>query len=119
MVCYKDNIASRKSIINNGGVLENEISAEDGKIDQRYWISLKKRYADRYVNKRVKKSQQKIISVNEEYFTGEIILLDEDELKETLNRMEITDLEYENVYKEAEQLIDRLNVKKDNLQINI
>lgn len=43
MVCYKDNIASRKSIINNGGVLENEIPAENGKIDQRYWISLKKR----------------------------------------------------------------------------
>lgn len=40
MVCYKDNIASAKSIINNGGILENEIEAEDGKIDQRYWISL-------------------------------------------------------------------------------
>lgn len=45
MVCYKDNIGSAKSIINNGGVLENEIPAENGKIDQRYWISLKKRYA--------------------------------------------------------------------------
>lgn len=39
MVCDKDNIASRKSIINNGGVLENEI-IEDGKIEQRFWINL-------------------------------------------------------------------------------
>jgi len=40
MVCYKDNIGSAKSIINNGGVLENEIIYEDGTIDQRYWIEL-------------------------------------------------------------------------------
>lgn len=37
MVCDKDNIGSAKSIINNGGVLENEII--DGEvIEQRYWI---------------------------------------------------------------------------------
>ena len=30
MVCYKDNIGSRKSIINKCGVLENEIPAVDG-----------------------------------------------------------------------------------------
>lgn len=41
MVCYKDNIGSSKSIIKNGGILENEIPAEDGKIDQRYWITIK------------------------------------------------------------------------------
>ncbi|MBL4934577.1 GNAT family N-acetyltransferase [Clostridium sp. YIM B02515] len=40
MVCYRDNIGSAKSIINNGGVLENEIMNEDGTIDQRYWIEL-------------------------------------------------------------------------------
>lgn len=39
MVCDKDNIASAKSIIKNGGILENEI-LKDGKIIQRYWISL-------------------------------------------------------------------------------
>ena len=39
MVCDKDNIGSAKSIIKNGGVLENEI-AEDGVIEQRYWITL-------------------------------------------------------------------------------
>ena len=37
MVCDKDNIGSAKSIINNGGVLENEIMG-DGVIVQRYWI---------------------------------------------------------------------------------
>ncbi len=40
MVCDKDNIGSRKSIINNGGILENEIVDEDGNIEQRYWINL-------------------------------------------------------------------------------
>ena len=39
MVCDKDNIGSMKSIVHNGGVLENEIEV-DGKIEQRYWISL-------------------------------------------------------------------------------
>jgi len=39
MVCDKDNIASAKAIIRNGGVLENEIE-EDGNIEQRYWIQL-------------------------------------------------------------------------------
>ena len=47
---------------------------------------------------------------------GKIILLDEDELKEALNRMEITDLEYKNVYREANQLIEKLKDKKDELQ---
>lgn len=39
MVCDKDNIGSAKSIINNGGVLENEITV-DGVEVQRYWIKL-------------------------------------------------------------------------------
>ena len=39
MVCDKDNIGSAKSIINNGGVLENEIIC-DGVIEQRYWIEV-------------------------------------------------------------------------------
>ncbi|MDE7131110.1 MAG: GNAT family N-acetyltransferase [Lachnospiraceae bacterium] len=37
MVCDKENIGSAKSIIKNGGVLENEINV-DGVIEQRYWI---------------------------------------------------------------------------------
>ena len=40
MVCDKTNIGSAKSIINNGGILENEFVDEDGEINQRYWIDL-------------------------------------------------------------------------------
>lgn len=39
MVCDKDNIGSAKTIINNGGILENEIIS-DGVLQQRYWINL-------------------------------------------------------------------------------
>ena len=40
MVCDRDNIGSAKSIINNGGVLENEVE-KDGIVEQRYWIELR------------------------------------------------------------------------------
>lgn len=40
MTCDKDNIGSAKSIISNGGVLENEVINEEGIIEQRYWIDL-------------------------------------------------------------------------------
>jgi len=39
ITCDKSNIGSAKSIINNGGVLENEV-IEDGVVEQRYWITL-------------------------------------------------------------------------------
>ena len=39
MVCDKENIASAKSIQNNGGILENEVEVE-GVVEQRYWIKL-------------------------------------------------------------------------------
>ena len=39
MCCDKENIASAKSIIRNGGVLENEVE-DNGHIEQRYWIQL-------------------------------------------------------------------------------
>lgn len=38
MFCDKTNIASAKSIMNNGGVLENEVEI-NGVIKQRYWIN--------------------------------------------------------------------------------
>lgn len=38
--CDKDNIGSTKSIIRNGGILENEVVDEKGSITQRYWIEL-------------------------------------------------------------------------------
>ena len=41
MVCDKSNIASAKSIIKNGGILENEFLDEDGEVQQRFWINLK------------------------------------------------------------------------------
>jgi len=42
MTCNKQNIPSAKSIIRNGGVLENEI-IDEGETIQRYWISLEKK----------------------------------------------------------------------------
>jgi len=39
ITCDKSNIGSSKTIINNGGVLENEV-LEDGEIVQRYWIDI-------------------------------------------------------------------------------
>lgn len=40
LICYGiDNIGSAKLIINNGGILENEVE-ENGHIEQRYWIQL-------------------------------------------------------------------------------
>lgn len=39
MTCNKNNTGSVKSIINNGGILENEIINNEN-IEQRYWIKL-------------------------------------------------------------------------------
>ena len=40
ITCHKDNIGSAKSIMNAGGILENEVPLEDGNILQRYWIDV-------------------------------------------------------------------------------
>lgn len=40
ITCDKENIASAKTIINNGGKLENEVT-EGTRITQRYWINFK------------------------------------------------------------------------------
>ncbi|MDO4940160.1 MAG: GNAT family N-acetyltransferase [Erysipelotrichaceae bacterium] len=40
MTCNKTNIGSAKSIINNKGILENEVIDEHGEILQRYWIDI-------------------------------------------------------------------------------
>ena len=37
MVCDKENIASRRTIEKNGGILENEVEV-DGVVEQRFWI---------------------------------------------------------------------------------
>lgn len=39
VTCDKNNIGSAKTIIKNGGVLENEVEGED-RITQRYWIKI-------------------------------------------------------------------------------
>ena len=204
ITCDKENIASSKTIIANGGKLENEVvdDAHLGKsgILQRYWISLKKRFANKYVGYRAKKTEQKIISVADEYFNGdiyyynfievnspiiipngkciidnnykwiefydysskikltaiydenskiiewyfdiareigkddgipyeddlyldvvvtpngEVTLLDEDELNEAYNKREMTKEEYENAYKQSEQLMNKLKNNKDKLK---
>lgn len=42
ITCDKDNIASAKTIMKNGGVLENELIEQNGNIVQRYWIALQR-----------------------------------------------------------------------------
>ncbi len=70
---YKDNIASIKSIISNGGILENEVKMPNGKINQRYWITLKKRYANRH---KLEKPNSDLIylvkSFEENCFNGDV-----------------------------------------------
>ena len=39
--CYKENVASKKTIINAGGILEREYQTDDDKIVEIYWIELK------------------------------------------------------------------------------
>ena len=203
VTCDKENIGSSKTIIANGGVLENEVIDEvklsKSGIIQRYWISLKKRYADRFVGNRAI-AKLKMISVKDKYFSGDIYfynfievkdkifipngkcimdnnykwlefydyssrvklttiydenneiiewyfdiarevgkedgvayeddlyldvvvtpsgninLLDEDELKEAFDKREMTKEEYDEAYKIANDLMEKLKNKKDKLQ---
>lgn len=39
ITCGKNNLGSAKTIMKDGGILENEV-AEDGKVVHRYWIQL-------------------------------------------------------------------------------
>ena len=75
MTCNKNNVASARTIIKNGGILENEVN-ENNKVVQRYWISLKKRYADgRNKANHILESDFKNIRVDNEEFKGNISLL--------------------------------------------
>ena len=40
VTCYKDNIGSKKTILNNNGLLENEYVDDNGNIILRYWIDV-------------------------------------------------------------------------------
>lgn len=39
LTCDKDNVASAKTIVNNGGILENEIETPE-RVTQRWWITV-------------------------------------------------------------------------------
>lgn len=87
LTCDKENIGSVKTIIANGGKLENEV-LDEAKISktgviQRYWISLKKRYADRYVGNRAS-ADLKMISTTDDYFSGDIYYYDFINVKEKI-----------------------------------
>lgn len=71
MDCNKTNVASRKSIINNGGVLENEVYVNNELI-QRFWISLKKRFADRKVGGKSNNTIFETKSIESKDFTGDV-----------------------------------------------
>lgn len=199
MTCDKTNVASRKSIIKNGGILENEVYV-DNVLLQKFWISLKKRYADRHFGGKSNDTIFETKSVETKNFTGdicyyhfkdiaekmyipngkcilddgyewiefydynskiklsavyddkstiiewyfdvarrigkennvpyeddlyldvvvrpngEIILLDEDELKEAYDRFEVSKAEFEMAYDEANKLIEKLTGNKDKLE---
>lgn len=79
ITCDKENIASSKTIIANEGILENEVIDEVNLVEsgtiQRYWISLKKRFATDVDNMPiVDEVERKIINVNEDCFKGDIVL---------------------------------------------
>ena len=40
VTCDKSNIGSAKTILKNGGVLENEVLQENGEFTQRYWTEI-------------------------------------------------------------------------------
>lgn len=198
---YTGNIGSWKVMEKCGGKLENIIIEEEtGLPIKRYWISLKKRYADRHVGNKANKTILKSISVEDDFFKGDIyfynfidvkdkilipnekcimdnnykwlefydyssrikltaiydenneiiewyfdiareigkdngipyeddmyldvvvtpssdvILLDEDELKEAFERKEMTKHEYDEAYKIAYDLMEKLKNNKNKLQ---
>ena len=198
---YTENIGSWKVIEECGGRLENiVVEKETGLPVKRYWISLKKRYAIRYISNKDVQIDLKVISVQDDFFTGdiyfykfydvkektfisngkciidnnykwlefydyssrikltaiydennesiewyfdiareigkdneipyeddmyldvvvtpsgEVILLDEDELKEAFDKKEMTKDEYDEAYKIANELMKKLNGNKNKLK---
>lgn len=76
MTCDKENQASARTIIKNGGVLENEVENEGG-ITQRYWITLKKRFADgRNKSSDILEKDYRNMRIDNEEFNGNVSLLD-------------------------------------------
>lgn len=75
VVTNKEDKAWIKAIKENEGELEEEIK-DEGKIYQRYGISLKKRPADGRTVKNILKSTFKVIHIQEERFQGSVALLE-------------------------------------------
>ena len=40
VTCDNNNLGSARTIIKNGGILENEVPQKDGSVTQRYWITI-------------------------------------------------------------------------------
>lgn len=78
MTCDRENKASARTIMKNGGVFENEVKKEEeNRIIQRYWITLKKRFADgRNKKDHILEKDYKNIRVDDEDFNGNISLLE-------------------------------------------
>ena len=75
ITCDKENPASARTIMKNGGILENEV-VKDGNIIQRYWITLKKRYADaRNKDNHILERDYTNLRIDNEEFNGNISLL--------------------------------------------
>lgn len=79
ITCDKENIGSAKTIIANGGILENEIEDNVGLVEngiiQRYWISLSKRFATAEQRKEIKEKEYKIIDIKNKNFKGNVCLI--------------------------------------------
>lgn len=75
ITCLDYNTGSSKTIEKAGGILENKIEGEkcgEKVLYRRYWISLKKRYADRHVGNRATKTDFRNITVQDNNFKGDI-----------------------------------------------
>ena len=85
ITCLEENIESYKTIEKAGGVLENIVKNEkENKTLKRYWISLKKRYADRHVGERTQNTELKAISVKDNCFKGDIYFYSFNDVKQKL-----------------------------------
>ena len=85
ITCLDYNIGSSKTIEKSGGTLENIVKNEQkNKIYKRYWISLKKRYADRHVGERTQNTELKIISVEDNFFKGDVYFYNFSDVKEKI-----------------------------------
>ena len=83
---YTGNIGSWKVMEKCGGKFKNiVIEEETGLPVKKYWISLKKRYADKYLGNKVSKADLKIISVEDDYFKGDIYFYNFIDVVEKIN----------------------------------